>query len=83
MVKGKPNFPCKVSSPFRSGDYCSLFSAFFFLWGRRLLAECDLVVLHLYMCITDCPPFPSEAVKVRLTIVNQLCEYRSILKGDY
>ncbi|KAF8053015.1 hypothetical protein N665_1476s0008 [Sinapis alba] len=49
-----------------------------FKW--RLLAECDLVFLHLYMCLTDCPPFPSKVLKVRLTIVNQLSENKSILK---
>ncbi|XP_018480149.1 MATH domain and coiled-coil domain-containing protein At3g58340-like [Raphanus sativus] len=49
-----------------------------FKW--RLLAECDLLFLHLYMCINDCPPFPSAAIKVRLTIVNQLSEKLSILK---
>ncbi|KAJ4904926.1 TRAF-like family protein [Raphanus sativus] len=41
-----------------------------FKW--RLLAECDLLFLHLYMCINDCPPFPSAAIKVRLTIVQSV-----------
>ncbi|WZZ52059.1 hypothetical protein YC2023_052166 [Brassica napus] len=50
-----------------------------FKW--RLLAECDLVVLHLYMCITDCPPFPSEAVKVRLTINQTIGLMRSLRPG--
>ncbi|CAG7905382.1 unnamed protein product [Brassica rapa] len=71
VIKDFPSLQCKIchSAPVLIGD-CK--------W--RLLAECDLVVLHLYMCITDSQPFPSEAVKVRLTIVNQLSEYRSILK---
>lgn len=34
------------------------------------------------MCLTDCPPFPSEVLKVRLTIINQLSENKSILKVD-
>lgn len=83
MVKEKPNFRYKCSRPFiRSSDYFSLRSLCVFMCGRRLLAECDLLFLHLYMCINDCPPFPSAAIKVRLTIVNQLSEKLSILKGD-
>lgn len=50
--------------------------------GRRLLAECDLVSLYLHMCVADSQSLPSEVVKVRLTIVNQLSEKLSILKGD-
>ncbi|XP_010516484.1 PREDICTED: MATH domain and coiled-coil domain-containing protein At3g58340-like [Camelina sativa] len=46
----------------------------------HLLAECDLVFLYLSLCIADCQLLPSEAVKVRLKIVNQLSENLSILK---
>lgn len=51
-------------------------------FGRRLLAECDLVSLYVHLCVADSQPFPSEVVKVRLTIVNQQFEKLSLLKGD-
>ncbi|XP_019099738.1 PREDICTED: MATH domain and coiled-coil domain-containing protein At3g58340-like [Camelina sativa] len=51
-----------------------------FFSGRHLLAECDLVFLYLSLCIADCQSLPSEALKVRLKIVNQLSENLSILK---
>lgn len=51
-------------------------------FGRRLLAECDLVSLYVHLCVADSQSFPSEVVKVRLTIVNQQFEKLSILKAD-
>ncbi|CAD5326177.1 unnamed protein product [Arabidopsis thaliana] len=49
-----------------------------FKW--RLLAEYDLVSLYLHLCLPDSQLFPSEVVKARLTIVNQLFEKLSISK---
>ncbi|KAG7561318.1 MATH/TRAF domain, partial [Arabidopsis thaliana x Arabidopsis arenosa] len=48
----------------------------------RLLAECDLVSLYVHLCVADSQSFPSEVVKVRLTIVNQQFEKLSILKDS-
>jgi len=57
----------------KSGD------TFWFLW---CFFSAGVFLLNMTLCLPDSQLFPSEVVKARLTIVNQLSEKLSISKGD-